>query len=703
MKWMDEFPGCNWGLPLAPNGLLALDLDVKHEGPEKWAKIAGPRDFTTRTQVSGSGGRHYVYQVPEDSVFKGRLDLGVDIKHRGYILVAPSMNAQGMPYYWINPGVPFAPLPGWMSDLLKRPVVEKYERVSDVEHDTKLLHDLAERLTAKSFGYEEWIKLGMSLHAALPGEDGLEIFLKLTRSKSYKMGDEELARSKWAGFRKNDSSVGLGTFFHVLDQLGVSIHGASIAEDRKLFEAAIVEELEEESQREHGFYERNGHFVCWDDDEIVEHFNKHYAYISSSPETPFLCLAEKDSDVGGFLSARALDIKTAAYKKIQVHPTKSGHTKTTPAWKVWLDHLDRHGLTGLMFAENDRPDMLNLWRGLKLEPLPDGDPTPILDMIHLSLCGGDRRKSEWLMDWLAHIVQKPFERVSVVPVLISKQGAGKGLLFDYVMKTILAPYFTTVTSSEQLTARFNSNLKSKLLTFVDEATWRGNKTEDGILKRMIGSPTLSIEEKFGGRYDVENFSRYAIASNNAEAVAVEQGNRRYVIIEASETLANDLRFFGPIAEKIKQGDVTRAFYSFLLARDIKAFNGSQILEGNTAGVTAKISSAGTVAQFWYDLFTSGEHKIWTADGVNSKLVYDTFLEFHRRISSYEKNMTTRIFWVKSAQLMPSLTHRARVKGKYWREISPEAAWLEFAHSLSIPTEGHADFDMLMTEDLEAVE
>ncbi|MCH8846580.1 MAG: hypothetical protein IIC11_07580, partial [Proteobacteria bacterium] len=86
----------------------------------------------------------------------------------------------------------------------------------------------------------------------------------------------------------------------------------------------------------------------------------------------------------------------------------------------------------LSFAEdeNANENEINIWRGqIPCEPIYGVSPDAILDLVLKSLCNENEILTNWFFDWLAHNVQKPWERTSLAPVFIGVQGTGKGLFF----------------------------------------------------------------------------------------------------------------------------------------------------------------------------------------------------------------------------------------------------------------------------------
>lgn len=119
-------PGCNvGGLTGRPSNRWVLDVDPDSGGDLKLKDLEteyGPLPFT-RTHMTGSGGMHYVWQMPADfepTNSRGRLPKGIDVRGTGgQIVMPPSVSWKG-PYVMVNAG-PIAAAPAWLLDLI-RPV-----------------------------------------------------------------------------------------------------------------------------------------------------------------------------------------------------------------------------------------------------------------------------------------------------------------------------------------------------------------------------------------------------------------------------------------------------------------------------------------------------------------------------------------------------------------------------------------------------
>jgi hypothetical protein len=121
-KWWTEEPDANIGAPCKLNGWAVIDVDPRNGGYKSLCKLeerVGVLPGTTM-QITGGDGLHMLYRSPGFDL-PGEPFEGIDFKHNGYILLAPSLHSSGDRYQW--PGtrnVFFKPEIPWPSALLPR-------------------------------------------------------------------------------------------------------------------------------------------------------------------------------------------------------------------------------------------------------------------------------------------------------------------------------------------------------------------------------------------------------------------------------------------------------------------------------------------------------------------------------------------------------------------------------------------------------
>jgi hypothetical protein len=561
LEWASAYKNCGWAVSLAKSGLWAVDVDVKHSGLEVWnGLIETNGEPETITQETGSGGLHYIFKHDGKLRLKGKIRRGIDIKFNGYVILYPTTNKDGKPYFWKKfKSQKITSAPDWVVELCEKKKNTKPKDEPNYKLGHEFLKKLVDELSRFELAYDEWVGAGMALHKATEGSpEGLALYLDLTQGESFKNGDLEQAENKWDSFSdNNEDGITEKTLTFLIRQKGGVVPNPSFESDIKAFQQIQASKILNEAESNPGWFREGLKEVSVHSEFIVKDFNKQgFAFLSSGGDAPVLKVT---TNPGGekqvkTMKSSAFSVLTAPYFYKFYKQMANGDTKAvlTPASKIWLESVSRKTYDKIVFKPKAGANELNLWSEIPCER-KTGDVSDFLIFIEECICDGNKFQADWLLDWLAHLVQKPWEKSTLVPVLIGDQGTGKGLLVDEIMAGILGHFYNKIMTAQTLKERFNVEQSKRFLTFIDEATWRGDKVEDGVLKSLTGSATMAVEEKFGARYIIENFSRYIIASNNPEAVAISRSNRRYFVIEAAKRFAGNTAYFEPIWQGVKRG------------------------------------------------------------------------------------------------------------------------------------------------------
>jgi hypothetical protein len=323
--------------------------------------------------------------------------------------------------------------------------------------------------------------------------------------------------------------------------------------------------------------------------QIVKYMNQWFCIIRRSTGKPNVIeeyqrsqrrMESDGHDVVTMFSLRSPTDATAAYLKhtLQIAGQK---TPKTPM-DIWLRHRDAREYDSIDFIPSSDPHqddngVFNLFRGLaitkELAACSLGDATPILEHIRDIWCRGDMDAYRYLMSWMAHLIQQPGVKMMTAPVLKGGQGAGKGIIIQMLGDILGAEHFLGVRNVDAVTGSFQEDkVKTNLLTFLDEATFAGDKRQAAILKGLVSESVRRWEAKFVNPIRIANHSNYIVASNYDQIVYVEEDDRRWFCLEVdskysgTQTPESKLYFDKLLAVP------TDAFAKALYEHDLTGFN-----------------------------------------------------------------------------------------------------------------------------------
>jgi hypothetical protein len=272
---------------------------------------------------------------------------------------------------------------------------------------------------------------------------------------------------------------------------------------------------------------------------------------------------------------------------------------------VWLGSKDRREYPGgIIFDPAALPngDHYNLWKGLAMEPRV-GDWSLYRNHIFEVIAGGKQSIYDWVVAWLARIVQSPGgNRPGTAIVLRGKQGTGKGIFVNYFGR-LLGKHFIQIAQSSQVTGRFNHHLKDVVLAFIDEGFWAGDKQAEGAMKNMITEPFITVEQKGKDIIRVKNHVNLILASNNDWVIPAGLEERRFFVLDIPDTRQQDHKYFKAIVDQMDNGGVEAMLHDLMeldiSGVDLRKFEQTQGL------FEQKLHSMTTIQKYWHERLVDG--------------------------------------------------------------------------------------------------
>lgn len=188
-----------------------------------------------------------------------------------------------------------------------------------------------------------------------------------------------------------------------------------------------------------------------------------------------------------------------------------------------------------------------------------------------------------ILMWMAHIIQKPGEKVRWAPILYSKdQGVGKDVLLNFIEEIIGSNCCSTIKPS-QIGDTFNEYARSIMIRIseVSDVSERMSKRKfQEEVKTLISgdSQTITINPKYGLKYSCQNIAHVVITTNNLNDIIITSTDRRYDVFECRRKDAMGIQTqelsHAYFSELINWFNLSgkRDVYAYLLNFDISKFN-----------------------------------------------------------------------------------------------------------------------------------
>lgn len=344
------------------------------------------------------------------------------------------------------------------------------------------------------------------------------------------------------------------------------------------------------------------------------------------------------------------------------------------------------------------PSTLNYWVGATVTPSV-GDWRLIRNHIHQVICAGDSILFEYLLNYLAHMLQFPEDKPGVMVVLLGKQGTGKGLFFQ-ILQRIWSRTSLLVSDIQQVVGQFNGALERHYVVIMDEALFSGDRKSQDRMKSLITEKTCHIEQKYQPARTIESVHRFFASSNHDQFAHTEADDRRYLVLKVSQKRQGDHAYFANLVRSIANDDSIAAMVHDLLHRNLSGFNVRERPKTKEHG-NQKLMSLQGFDRYWFEVLMTGRigyeksyyltknDICWEDHGfISSNDLVDQYQRFDRHGQKFGTSITKDIADA-IARLCPSAKkdrqtdHRSTRRGYVLPELSVARQEFEYAYNVTI--------------------
>lgn len=418
------------------------------------------------------------------------------------------------------------------------------------------------------------------------GEDGKDLYIDfMTNGEMDRSGK---ARNDWAGIKDTDRErkCTLGTILHYLEEDNLDFRN-EIRKSFKYDPILLFHDIGYKDLTYDRMYDELATTIYVEDEENnINEMHRVFYLIKAciamykTPETYYrlkrVQRLSTDEEVI-YQNTKKLDKQLIVRKEVW-----SRHPKTNERIsKVEQFSLEKFILNGVklgimhdfitFYPSIEKTRDLNTFTGFIgsiRDNKKDTDITPVVDHIKVVICKNDEKIFEYFINWLTHIIQKPWQKTDVAPILIGEQGVGKSILFENLIipYVIGSRYCKTIDNVGILKNKHFSLAETLLLRF-EEALFAGDREASSMLKQKITGKSHIVDDKFKDIREVESFLNVVIISNNEHCIHIDVGDRRYLMLECDSVHKCDTEYFDKLSQLFTP-EGGHAFYKYLMSRTL---------------------------------------------------------------------------------------------------------------------------------------
>jgi hypothetical protein len=186
--------------------------------------------------------------------------------------------------------------------------------------------------------------------------------------------------------------------------------------------------------------------------------------------------------------------------------------------------------------------------------------------------GNNEILASYLLKWVAHILQKPYELPGVSIILTGDKGIGKDTFFDFIIQYVLGKYSATnYDSNQQFFEKHDTGRKGKLLVKLEEANRKLCMENKDKLKSMLTASESTFNPKNEKPITLPNLCRFVFTTNKGNPVDFGEGERRFVIFPCSSEMKGNQEWFSETRELLFNAEAGRTIGDFLQKIDLHGF------------------------------------------------------------------------------------------------------------------------------------
>lgn len=269
-------------------------------------------------------------------------------------------------------------------------------------------------------------------------------------------------------------------------------------------------------------------------------------------------------------------------KPYKVEINTFGGIQLCSFFNIWLSDINRRTVNRIVCVPPHHHlklnhDDFNLWKGFEHDKLEWSDDfyddegvKTIMNHIKF-LFHNNYELVHKFTGWVAHMIQRPGEKLRLAWLIKSEEGAGKGLMFRFLSnmlgrdKSFLASSFESIFDTHSLMR------KDRLLIGVDEINGSDQRKYKERLKNAISENYSDFNPKFVNTFvNYPVYERYLCFTNNEMSMFIDKSNSRLICHECKQIPTED--HITQLLRYIDDESTIQKMFSFFKNFDLSTWN-----------------------------------------------------------------------------------------------------------------------------------
>ncbi|KAA6390846.1 MAG: hypothetical protein EZS28_013630 [Streblomastix strix] len=321
------------------------------------------------------------------------------------------------------------------------------------------------------------------------------------------------------------------------------------------------------------------------EEQIVMDLTKIIAYYAGETEDVYM-IKEFDAICGTLVIHHKLE--GTIYKKLEKvnicfknkKIDEKDHSKPITAKHIFKKYASKFVMKGCKFISED-PEIFSIFQGYKYKRLDTIDYECLqmyIDLNKETIAAGDERVYEYILNWIAWMIQNPGKKSRAAIILQGRQGIGKNRFTDVIAELTNRYSCPNITNIDEFTGNFNSVVENKIFSvLIEMRNYDSKKSVATVMKSIISDPTIRINEKNQPRRTAENVMNIIYVSNADSPVQLDTDDKRHLVCacktvhQVTEEHKEDVEYFTQLSQSYTQ-EFYENLMTFFLERDISQFN-----------------------------------------------------------------------------------------------------------------------------------